>query len=237
MTRKKAVILFSGGLDSTTTLAIAKSQNFDCYALTINYQQRNHPEIIAAKIIAKKFGVNEHRIVNLEIGNWGGSALTDQTLAIPHDHANNIPITYVPARNTIFLSTALAWTEVLGAQDIFIGANVVDYANYPDCRPEFLQAFENLANVATRAGAEGQTFRVHAPLLHLSKSEIIRCGLELGIDYSLTLSCYDPDPAGGACGQCDACRFRKKGFNDAGITDVTRYSLKCENEIEHTFEN
>jgi 7-cyano-7-deazaguanine synthase len=220
---KKAVILLSGGLDSSTALAIAKSEGYQCYALTIDYKQRNHAELESARTVAATFGVIEHRIVKLDIGNWGGSAMTDHSLAIPQQASTDIPITYVPARNSIFLTTALAWAEVLNAFDIFIGANIVDYSNYPDCRPEFLRAFETMANLATRAGVEGASFHVHAPLIELSKSDIIRKGMALGVNYAVTLSCYDPDQTGNACGICDSCRFRAKGFHEAGVADVTRY--------------
>ncbi len=225
MNQKKAVILLSGGLDSSTTLAIAKSQDFECYALTICYHQRNYLEMESAKKVAQYLGVAEHRIITLELGAWGGSALTDHEMVVPHTDPIGIPITYVPARNTIFLSTALAWAEVLGARDIFFGANLVDDLNYPDCRSEYIEAFEKVANLATRAGVEGEKFSVHAPLLKLTKSQIIQQGINLGVDYSITLSCYDPSSDGAACGFCDACRFRAQGFEEAGIKDVTRYSV------------
>jgi len=219
----KAVVLLSGGIDSTTTLAMVRSQGFECYALSICYGQRNHPELEASKHIAKTLGAKEHRVISVDINRWGGSALTDHSLEIPHTPSNDIPITYVPARNTIMLSIALSWAEVLDAHDIFYGANIVDYSNYPDCRPEYIAAFEKMANLATREGVEGRPFRFHAPLIQMTKAEIIQKGTELGIDYSITISCYDPDDAGRACGQCDACRFRAKGFKEAGIKDVTKY--------------
>lgn len=234
---KKAVVLISGGADSATTLAIAISQGFECYALSINYHQRNHPEIQAAKKVARQLGAKEHRIVNLEIGHWGGSALTDHHLQVPHTASTDIPITYVPARNTIFLSTALAWAEVLGAQDIFFGANIIDYSNYPDCRPEYIHAFEKMANLATRAGVEGNPFRIHAPLIKFTKADIVQKGTELGVDFSLTISCYDPDPDGAACGQCDPCRFRAKGFKEANIKDVTYYKEKNGVTVEPAIED
>jgi 7-cyano-7-deazaguanine synthase len=221
-TAKKAVILLSGGVDSSTALAIAKEQEYACYALSIDYKQRNSAELKAAQAVASALGVVEHRIVKMELGNWGGSALTDHSLQIPQQFSQEIPITYVPARNTIFLSTALAWAEVLGAFDIFIGANVVDYSNYPDCRPEFLNAFEKLANLATKVGTENGPFKIHAPLLQLSKAEIIRKGLQLGLDYSITLSCYDPSKDGDVCHVCDACRHRTKGFLEVGVEDARK---------------
>ena len=220
---KKAIILLSGGLDSTTCLAIAKSQGFACYALSFNYSQRNKYELEVAKAIAKDAEVVEHRIVDLNINQWGGSALTDLSLDIPTVSSDEVPITYVPARNTIFLSIALGFAEAVEAHDIFIGVNAVDYSNYPDCRPEYIEAFTKVANLATREGVEGRKMNIHTPLIALSKAEIIKMGVELGVDYSKTLTCYDPDEKGLACGQCDACRFRAKGFKDASINDVTRY--------------
>ncbi len=219
----KAVVLLSGGIDSTTTLASVKSQGFECYALSIAYGQRNHPELDSAKQSAKKHGAVEHRIIDVNIQDWGGSALTDHSLEVPHEFSNDVPITYVPARNTIMLSIALSWAEVLGAHDIFYGANHIDYSNYPDCRPDYINAFEKMANLATRDGIEGKPFRIHAPFLEMNKAEIIALGTELGVDYSITISCYDPDEKGLACGLCDSCRFRAKGFIDANIKDVTRY--------------
>ena len=220
---RQAVVLVSGGLDSATVLALASAAGARCHALTFDYGQRHRVELEAARRVAQKLGVAEHRTVKLDIGWMGGSALTDARIAVPQQTAPGIPVTYVPARNTIFLSIALGWAEVLGARDIYIGANAVDYSGYPDCRPEFIRAFEGLANLATRDGVEGKGFHVHAPLMHMRKHEIIREGSRLGVDYALTLSCYDPDAAGLACGRCDACRLRAQGFAEAGIADPTRY--------------
>lgn len=222
--QKKAVVLFSGGLDSTTCLAIAKSQRFDCYALSFHYGQKHVAEIEHAKLLADEFGVVEHRILTLPIGELGGSSLTDAALDVPdYQQGDAIPNTYVPARNTIFLSFALSYGEVVGAYDIFIGANIMDYSQYPDCRPEFLHAFETLAKVATKAGTSETEFHIHAPLLKMTKADIIKTGIALGIDYSKTISCYRADKDGRACGNCDSCTYRKKGFTEAGITDQTRY--------------
>jgi len=220
---KQAVVLVSGGLDSATVLALAASAGARCHALTFDYGQRHRVELNAAQRVAQALHVVEHRVARLDIGWMGGSALTDSTIPVPNLPTAGIPVTYVPARNTVFLSIALAWAEVLGAADIYIGANAVDYSGYPDCRPEFIQAFETLANLATKAGVEGRSFHVHAPLMNMSKGEIIRLGTRLGVDYSLTVSCYDPDAAGRACGGCDACRLRARGFADAEIEDPTRY--------------
>jgi 7-cyano-7-deazaguanine synthase len=223
---KKAVILFSGGLDSTTCLAIAKSEGFDCYALSFDYGQRHIAEVKNAEYLAKEMGVIEHRIVRLSIGELGGSALTDKTQAIPAytQQSSKIPSTYVPARNTIFLSIALGWAETVDAQAIFIGANAVDYSNYADCRPEFIDAFEKVAQLATKAGIEdNKFFKIHAPLLSLSKAEIIQTGMQLGIDYKKTASCYELTDDYLACGACDSCGFRRKGFEEAGVPDPTRY--------------
>ena len=220
---RKAVVLVSGGLDSATVLALAVASGARCYALSFDYGQRHRVELEAARRVAQALHAADHRVVKLDIGWMGGSALTDATIAVPSEPSAGIPVTYVPARNTVFLSIALGWAEVLGAPDIYIGANAVDYSGYPDCRPEFMQAFEKLANLATRAGVEGRGFRVHAPLMNMSKSEIILTGAELGMDYSLTVSCYEPDAAGFACGRCDACRLRARGFIEAGIADPTRY--------------
>jgi 7-cyano-7-deazaguanine synthase len=220
---KRAVVLVSGGLDSATVLALAAASGACCHALTFDYGQRHRVELEAARRVARQLGAADHRVVRLDIGWMGGSALTDTRIAVPQESTPGIPVTYVPARNTIFLSIALGWAEVLDARDIYIGANAVDYSGYPDCRPEFIRAFENLANLATRAGVEGQGFQVHAPLMRMHKQEIIREGSRLGVDYALTLSCYDPDAGGRACGRCDACRLRAQGFAEAGIADPTRY--------------
>lgn len=225
MTGRRAVVLLSGGLDSATTLALARQQGFECFALSFDYGQRHRVELEASGLVAKAQGAAEHRIVPIDLAAFGGSALTDPGIPVPVEGAvtENIPITYVPARNTVFLSLALAWAEVLGARDIFIGANAVDYSGYPDCRPEFIAAFEALANLATRAGVEGERFRIHAPLISLSKADIILAGESLGVDYGLTISCYQPGERGAACGVCDSCRFRRSGFLAAGVADPTRY--------------
>ncbi len=216
---RKAVVLLSGGLDSATTLAWARRDGFVCYALSFDYGQRHRGELDAARAVAQSLGAALHRIATLDMGFIGGSALTDRALPVPSEPSPGIPITYVPARNTVFLATALAWAEALGAHDLFIGVNAVDYSGYPDCRPAFLTAFEELANLATKAGVEGTKFRVHAPLVTLSKAEIIRMGVSLGVDYALTLSCYAPSEEGRPCGRCDACRLRAKGFAEAGLAD------------------
>jgi 7-cyano-7-deazaguanine synthase len=215
--------LLSGGLDSATTLVLAREAGFDCYAMSFEYGQRHAAELDAARRIAKTYGVAEHRIVRIDLAAFGGSALTDATLAVPETPSTGIPITYVPARNTIFLAFALGWGEVLGARDIFIGVNAVDYSGYPDCRPEFIAAFQKLANLATKAGVEGDGFTVHAPLINLTKAQIIARGAAAGVDYAMTVSCYQSDASGRACGRCDACRIRRAGFVDAGIADPTRY--------------
>jgi 7-cyano-7-deazaguanine synthase len=226
--RPKAVVLLSGGVDSTTALAIARRDGFEPYALTFRYGQRHAAEIDAARRVARAFHVARHEVVDFDLRRFGGSALTDD-IAVPKDRTpeamtQDIPVTYVPARNTIFLSFALAWAEVLGADDVFVGVNALDYSGYPDCRPEYIAAFQTMANLATKAGVEGgRRFRVHTPLIALSKDEIIRTGLSLGVDYGLTTSCYDPSPAGEACGRCDACALRLKGFAAAGVTDPIRY--------------
>jgi len=222
-TNKKAVVLLSGGLDSTTCLAIAKSQGFDCYCISFHYGQRSESEIIAAERIAKQLGAIEHKTIRLDLGSIGGSALTDMHISVPHCPTEGIPVTYVPARNTVFLAIALGWAEVLEARDIFVGVNAVDYSGYPDCRPEFVNAFEQLANLATKAGVEGNKTRIQAPLIDMSKSDIIRTGAELGVDYSLSISCYETDQEGRACGECDSCRLRQEGFVQAGIEDPTLY--------------
>jgi 7-cyano-7-deazaguanine synthase len=223
-----AIVLLSGGLDSATTLALARAEGFDPYALSFRYGQRHAVELEAARRVAGALGVRRHVILNLDFGGIGGSALTDEALEVPKDRSSDqmqagIPITYVPARNTIFLSYALAWAEILGCSDIFLGVNVLDYSGYPDCRPEFVEAFERLASLATRAGVEGGKLRVHTPLIRMTKAQIIRRGLELGVDYGLTHSCYDPDPDGAACGRCDSCQLRLKGFAEAGVADPVRY--------------
>ncbi len=225
---KRAVVLLSGGLDSATVLAICRAEGFQAYALSFRYGQRHAREIAAAQSVARSLGAEEHRLAEIDLRAFGGSALTAD-LPVPQERsesemASGIPITYVPARNTIFLSYALAWAEVLGATDIFIGANAIDYSGYPDCRPEFIRAFETLANLATRAGVAGARFTVHAPLLALSKAQIIQRGMSLGVDYSLTHSCYDPAPDGRACGRCDSCHLRLKGFRAAGLTDPIPYA-------------
>lgn len=239
MADKRAVVLLSGGLDSATTLAIARSESFQCYALTFKYGQRHHREVEAAGKIARSLGVVEHRVIEIDLAVFGGSALTDSAIEVPKDRArlrdtlvvslsnpSEIPPTYVPARNTIFLSYALAWAEVLGAFDIFIGVNAVDYSGYPDCRPEFVAAFEKTANLATAAAVEGKgRFRIRAPVINMTKGEIIRAGTSLGVDYSLTHSCYDPDERGRSCGRCDACQLRLKGFAEAGLKDPIEYRI------------
>lgn len=223
--KKKAIVLFSGGLDSTTCLAIAKSQGFECYALSFDYGQKHHSELTNVKKIAEDFGVVQHKILSLPIADFGGSSLTDTALTVPNFHEyEGIPNTYVPARNTIFLTFALAWAEVIGANDIIYGANFIDYSNYPDCRPDYLEAFEKMASLATKAGMQNrQQFKIHAPLLHMSKADIIREGTRLGIDYSKTISCYRADEQGLSCGTCDSCGYRKKGFAEAGVVDPTLY--------------
>ncbi len=222
--QKKAVILVSGGLDSTTVLAMAKAQGYACYTLSFDYGQRHRAELVAAERVSNTLGDIEHKVVNLNLDSIGGSALTDTNIAVPEEETEGIPITYVPARNTVFLSIALGWAEVLGANDLFIGVNAVDYSGYPDCRPEYITAFETMANLATRAGVEGQKLTIHTPLMDLGKGEIIKAGIEHGVDYSLTVSCYQATEEGLACGKCDSCRLRRQGFENAGIADPTRYS-------------
>ena len=224
---KRAVVLLSGGLDSATTLAVSLREGFESYALSFEYGQRHGVELQAARRVAESLGAQEHRIAKIDLRVFGGSALTDD-IAVPKNRESDteIPVTYVPARNTIFLSYALAWGEVLGAADIFIGANAIDYSGYPDCRPEFISAFERMANLATKAGAEGTRFKIHAPLISMSKTEIIRKGMELGVDFSLTHSCYDPGADGVACGECDSCRLRLEGFRAAGLVDPIRYASR-----------
>jgi 7-cyano-7-deazaguanine synthase len=220
---RKAVILLSGGLDSATVLALAKHQGYQCHALSLAYGQRHDAELAAAQRVASALGVAEHKVISIDLGSIGGSALTDCAIPVPHEPSEGIPVTYVPARNTVFLALALGWAEVLGAFDLFIGVNAVDYSGYPDCRPEFIAAFERLANLATKAGVEGRQFKVHAPLIRLSKEEIIREGSRLNVDYGLTVSCYAADADGRACGVCDSCRLRRAGFQAAGLPDPTRY--------------
>jgi len=222
--RRPAVVLVSGGLDSATCLAIARAEGYACHALSFSYGQRHEAELGAAASVARALGVLEHRVMHIDLGVFGGSALTDPGIAVPEVPTAGIPVTYVPARNTVFLSLALAWSEVLGAHDIFIGVNAVDYSGYPDCRPEFITAFERMANLATRAGIEdAEPLRIRAPLISLSKAEIIRRGEALGVDYALTVSCYQADADGRACGRCDSCRLRREGFAAAGMPDPTRY--------------
>lgn len=223
MTDKIAVVTLSGGLDSATCLAMALAQGYQCHTVAFDYGQRTHAELAAAARIAETLGAASHRVIELGLGNIGGSALTDQSIAVPETEGEGIPVTYVPARNTVFLSLALGLAEVLSAQAIFIGVNAVDYSGYPDCRPEFIAAFQTLAALATKAGVEGQPTRIETPLLHLSKSEIIQQGVSLGLDYSLTVSCYQADDQGRACGKCDSCRLRKEGFAQAMIKDPTIY--------------
>jgi 7-cyano-7-deazaguanine synthase len=223
---KPAVILLSGGLDSATVLAIARRDGFACHCLSVDYGQRHNAELLAAERVAKGLGAASHRVLHMDLSQFGGSALTDTAIAVPTSGvAPGIPVTYVPARNTIMLSLALAWSEVLNARDMFVGVNAVDYSGYPDCRPEFIEAFERLATLATKAGVEGCGLRVHAPLIDMSKAEIIRTGISLGVDYGLTVSCYQADALGRACGQCDSCRLRSEGFAAAGTRDPTSYRL------------
>lgn len=227
---KRAVVLFSGGIDSTTTLAIAIAEGYEAYALSFHYGQRHEVEMEAARRVAESLGAKEHRIAKIDLRVFGGSALTED-IAVPKQRseteiAHGIPVTYVPARNTIFLAYGLAWAEVIPANDIFIGVNAIDYSGYPDCRPEFIGAFENLANIGTKASVEGRRFQVHTPLIKFSKADIIRKGIDLGIDFSLTHSCYDPTANGLACGECDSCLLRLKGFREAGVEDPIRYAKK-----------
>ncbi|UTF61067.1 7-cyano-7-deazaguanine synthase QueC [Gilvimarinus sp. DA14] len=225
MTDKKAVVLVSGGLDSTTALAIARSQGYQCYTISFDYGQRMRAELLAAERAAEALGSAAHKVIQLDLRTIGGSALTDDGIAVPEEETQGVPVTYVPARNTVFLSIALGWAEVLGAADIFIGVNAVDYSGYPDCRPEYIAAYETMANLATKAGTEGQKLSIRTPLIDLSKADIIRQGIELGVDYSLTVSCYQADDDGRACGRCDSCRLRCAGFEQAGVADPTRYRL------------
>ena len=219
----KAVILLSGGLDSVTALAIAQSQGYQCHALSFDYGQRHRSELDAVKRILACFAGVTHKVIHLDLDQIGGSALTDNGIAVPRQPSEGIPVTYVPARNTIFLSLALGWAEVLSAEAIFIGVNAVDYSGYPDCRPEYIEAFQSLANLATRQAVEGKAIKLETPLIHLSKAEIIQKGMQLGVDYSLTVSCYAADNQGRACGECDSCRLRAAGFADAGVSDPTIY--------------
>jgi 7-cyano-7-deazaguanine synthase len=223
MSAASAVVLLSGGLDSATALAIARERGFDCHALSVDYGQRHAAELDAARRVARAGGAREHRIMRIDLAGIGGSALTDRAIVVPEQPTTGIPVTYVPARNTIMLALALGWAEVLGARDIFIGVNVLDSSGYPDCRPEFIAAFANLAALATKAGVEGQPCRIETPLIGWTKAEIIREGTRLGVDYALTVSCYQADSEGRACGRCDSCRLRRAGFEAAGLPDPTRY--------------
>ena len=220
---KRAVILVSGGLDSTTVLAMARNQAYDCYTLSFDYGQRHRAELLAAERVSAALGDVEHKVVNLNLDSIGGSALTDTAIAVPEEETEGIPVTYVPARNTVFLSIALGWAEVLEANDIFIGVNAVDYSGYPDCRPEYIASFEAMANLATKAGVEGNRITIHTPLMDMGKDQIIAAGLALGVDYSITVSCYQATEEGLACGRCDSCRLRRQGFQEAGVPDPTRY--------------
>ncbi|MEQ1590218.1 MAG: 7-cyano-7-deazaguanine synthase QueC [Gallionella sp.] len=224
---KNAVVLLSGGLDSATVLAMARAKEFVCYALSVDYGQRHHSELAAAQRVAVSLGAKEHRVVSIDLTGFGGSALTDNNIAVPQQASLGIPLTYVPARNTIMLSMALAWAEVLQAQHIFIGVNAVDYSGYPDCRSEYINAFERMANLATKAAVEGHPLTIHAPLLNLSKAEIILQGTALGVDYAQTVSCYQADEFGRACGVCDSCRLRREGFIAAGVADLTLYGARA----------
>lgn len=219
----RAVVLVSGGLDSATTLALARERGFACHALSVDYGQRHAAELAAAAAVARALGAVEHRIMHVDLAGIGGSALTDPRIEVPESPTSGIPVTYVPARNTIMLALALGWAEVLGAHDLFVGVNAVDFSGYPDCRPQFIQAFERLAAEATKAGAEGQRWHIHAPLIHWSKAQIIREGVRLGLDYGITVSCYRADREGRACGRCDSCRIRRAGFVEAAVPDPTRY--------------
>ena len=223
MNDKKALILLSGGLDSATVVALATAQGYSCYSMSFDYGQRHRAELQAAERVAQHLGVVEHKVVGIDLNGIGGSALTDSSIDVPETPTEGIPITYVPARNTVFLALALGWAEVLGARDIFIGVNAVDYSGYPDCRSEFIEAFERMANLATRAGVEGQGFRIQAPLQYMSKAEIIQAGTQHGVDYGWPVSCYQADSDGRACGKCESCRLRAAGFANAGVVDPTRY--------------
>jgi 7-cyano-7-deazaguanine synthase len=223
MPTQRAIVLLSGGLDSATVLALARSRGFECYALSVHYGQRHSAELAAARQIAAALGAHEHRVMGVDLAGIGGSALTDPGVAIPESPTAGIPITYVPARNTLLLSLALGWAEVVGAADIFVGVNAIDFAGYPDCRPQFIEAFERLARLATKAGVEGVSFKIQAPLIDMSKADIIRAGTALGVDFSMTVSCYQAAPDGAACAKCDSCRLRAAGFAAAHIPDSTRY--------------
>ena len=223
VTEKRAVILLSGGLDSATVVAMARAEGYRCYTMSFDYGQRHRAELDAAARVARDLGAVEHKVIGLNLDGIGGSALTDSSIDVPEAPNEGIPVTYVPARNTVFLSLALGWAEVLQARDIFIGVNAVDYSGYPDCRPEFVEAFEAMANLATKAGVEGQGFSIKAPLQNMSKAQIVQAGIKLGVDYSLTVSCYQADAQGQACGKCDSCRLRAEGFQAAGVSDPTRY--------------
>jgi 7-cyano-7-deazaguanine synthase len=225
---KKAIVLLSGGLDSATCLAMARADGFEPVALSFDYGQRHHAELAAARRVAAAFGIADHRVLRLDLGTLGGSALTDASIAVPTEASSGIPVTYVPARNTVFLAFALGLAEVAGSDDIYIGVNAIDYSGYPDCRPEFIQAFEAMANLATKAGVEGHRMHIHTPLISLTKAEIIQAGVRLGVDYGLTVSCYQADAEGRACGRCDSCRLRRQGFAAAGVTDPTRYVTNFE---------
>ena len=228
MSRPRAVVLVSGGLDSATTLALARAAGRDCYALSFDYGQRHRIELDAAQAVAAAQGVVEHRILRIDLGGIGGSALTDRSIAVPEQASTGIPVTYVPARNTVFLALALAWAEVLDAREIYLGVNAVDYSGYPDCRPEFVAAFEQVARVGTKAGVDGRPVAIRAPLIAMSKADIILQGAALGVDFGLTVSCYQPDDVGRACGRCDACRLRRDGFDVARVADPTRYQTILE---------
>ncbi|WNO08106.1 7-cyano-7-deazaguanine synthase QueC [Teredinibacter sp. KSP-S5-2] len=223
MSKKRAVILVSGGLDSTTVLAIALANGYECYTLSFDYGQRHRAELEAAERVSNAMNVQEHKVVSLDLGTIGGSALTDSNIDVPEEETDGIPVTYVPARNTVFLSIALGWAEVLGAEAIFIGVNAVDYSGYPDCRPDYIRAYQTMANLATKVGVEGQGVSIETPLIDLTKAQIIQAGVDLGVDYSLTVSCYQASEDGVACGKCDSCRLRKQGFIEAGVQDPTRY--------------
>jgi 7-cyano-7-deazaguanine synthase len=220
---KRAIVLLSGGLDSSTVLALARARGFECFALSVHYGQRHSAELEAARQIAAALGAFEHRVMGVDLAGIGGSALTDNRVAVPESEAAGIPVTYVPARNSLLLSLALGWAEVVGAADIFVGVNAVDYSGYPDCRPEFIDAFERLARLATKAGVEGTQFKIQAPLIAMSKADIIRTGTDLGVNFAMTVSCYQAADDGAACGKCDSCRLRAAGFTDAGIADPTHY--------------